>query len=112
MLQTIHGCDSLVTLHLTTSVGIEDQHVDVFMSVYPNPITNIVNIQYTNSVQTEMKDIQLYDAYGKLLGVFETNNYSPIQTIQIDMSRFSSGIYFVKAVADNNVLTVRKILKN
>lgn len=113
MLQTIHGCDSIVTLHLTTSVGIEDQHVDVFMSVYPNPITNIVNIQYAmNSVQTEKKEVQLYDVYGKLLGVFETSDDSPIQTIQIDMSRFSSGIYFVKAVAENNVLAVRKIIKN
>ena len=30
---------------------------------------------------------------------------------QIDLSPFAPGIYFIKAVADGNVITVRKVVK-
>jgi hypothetical protein len=35
---------------------------------------------------------------------------SSVQT-QIDLSHYAAGIYFVKAVADGNVVAVRKVVK-
>ncbi len=43
-LQTVHGCDSVVTLHLTITVGLDD-HETVDFKVFPNPTTGILNVQ-------------------------------------------------------------------
>ena len=40
------------------------------------------------------------------------NNYSPLQTAQIDLSRYANGIYFIKAVAEDKTIAMRKIIKN
>ena len=122
-LQTVHGCDSVVTLHLTITVGIEDHNLGASMTVYPNPTTGIVNVQCTmNNVQEETVDFLVYDAFGRLLrstdGV-ETQNFASLQTdthgssvqTQIDLFRFAPGIYFVKAVANGKDVAVRKVVK-
>ncbi len=122
--QTIHGCDSVVTLHLTITVGIDDHNLAASMTVYPNPTTGIVNVQCTmNNVQVGTMEILVYDAFGRLLrttdGV-ETQNFASLQTdthgssvqTQIDLSRYAPGVYLIKAVADGNVVAVRKIVKN
>ena len=36
--------------------------------------------------------------------------HAPVQT-QIDLSRYANGVYFIKAVADGNVIGVRKVVK-
>lgn len=107
-LQTIHGCDSVVTLHLTITVGIDDHDLAASMTVYPNPTTSVINVQFTmNNVQAETMEIRLYDAYGKLLNVVAANND---ETVQIDLSAFAPGIYFIKAVTEGNVVAVRKVV--
>ena len=118
-LQTAHGCDSVVTLHLTITVGIEDHNLGASMTVYPNPTTAVVNVECAmNDVQAGTVEFHVFDAYGKLVdvtiagvsgaqGVCDT----PLQTAQIDLSPFAPGVYFIKAVADRNVVAVRKIVK-
>ena len=102
-LQTNHGCDSVVTLHLTITVGVDNYYGIDFM-VYPNPTDNIINIQFTNNY-SPITEIRVYDMYGKILDVVRTNNYSsmPSEMMQIDLSRFASGVYFIKALSDGNV---------
>ena len=109
--QTVHGCDSVVTLHLTITVGV-DNYDGFDFKVYPNPTSNIVNVHCSmNNGQTETLEIRLYDAYGRLLGVVETHGRASLQTAQIDLSQFADGIYFVKAVADGKTVAVRKVVK-
>ncbi|MBO6079956.1 MAG: T9SS type A sorting domain-containing protein, partial [Bacteroidales bacterium] len=121
--QTVHGCDSVVTLHLTITVGIDDHHLGASMTVYPNPTTGMVNVQCTmNNTQAEKVEFQLFDAFGRLLRTTDgvgANNDSPLRTdghgssaqTQIDLSHYASGIYFIKAVADGNAVAVRKVVK-
>ena len=110
-LQTVHGCDSVVTLHLTITVGV-DNYDGFDFKVYPNPTSDIVNVQCTmNNVQFGDMELHLVDAYGRLLDVVRANNYLPLQTAQIDLSLYANGIYFLKAVADEKVVAVRKVVK-
>lgn len=110
-LQTVNGCDSVVTLHLTVSVGI-DNYDGFNFKVYPNPTNGVVFVQCVmNDVQVETMEIRLYDAYGKLLDIEEIQGVTTLRTAQIDMSRFASGVYFIQAVADGNVVAVRKVVK-
>ena len=109
-LQTVHGCDSVVTMHLTITVGIDDHDLGASMTVYPNPTNDIVNVQITNH-NSPITQIHVFDAYGKLVGVVETRCTTSLQTAQIDLSRYAPGVYFVKAVADDKVVAVRKVVK-
>lgn len=105
-LQTVHSCDSVVTLHLTITVGIDNHDLTASMTVYPNPTNGVVNVQFTmNNVRAKTTEIQLYDAYGKLLQVRDGN------ASQIDLSPFAPGVYFVKAVTNGNMMGVRKVVK-
>ena len=72
------------------------------LKVWPNPTKSILNIQTTNH-NSPITDVHVYDVYGKLVdAVVGVNNYSPLQTAQIDMSGFPDGIYFVHV---GNVVT-------
>ena len=111
-LTATNGCDSTVTLHLTVSVGIDD-HNDFAFKLYPNPTNGVVNVQCTmHNVQAGAMEFHVFDAYGKLVDVVEMNTHgSSAQTAQIDLSGFAAGVYFVKAVADGNVVAVKKVVK-
>ena len=109
--QTVHGCDSVVTLHLTITVGIDDYDGFDF-KVYPNPTSNIVNVQCTmNNVQFGEAEIQVVDMYGRLVDVVETQNFASLQTAQIDLSRYANGVYFIKLIAEDKTIAVRKVVK-
>ena len=41
----------------------------------------------------------------------ETQNFASLQTARIDLSHYAAGVYFVKAMADDNVIAVRKVVK-
>jgi polyhydroxybutyrate depolymerase len=67
------------------------------LMLYPNPTTGILNVQLSNG-DSPNTEIQVFDMYGKLLDVVvETNDYSPLRTMQIDLSGFSDGVYIVRA---------------
>ena len=96
------------------TVGIDDYNGFNF-KVYPNPTSNIVNVECKMG-NGELGDviIQLYDVYGKLLGVnvVGANDYSPRQTAQIDLSRYANGVYFIKLVSGGGqYIATRKIVK-
>ena len=67
-----------------------------------------------NNVHEGTVEFQLFDAFGRLLrktdGV-ETQNFASLQTARIDLSHYAAGVYFIKAVADGNVVAVRKVVK-
>ena len=98
-------------MHLSITVGIDDHDLGASMTVYPNPTNDIVNVQITNH-NSPITQIHVFDAYGKLVDVVETRCTTSLQTAQIDMSGFASGVYFFKAVADDRVVAVRKVIKN
>ena len=106
-LQTVHGCDSVVTLHLTITVGIDElQTVD--FKVYPNPTSDIINVQcIMNNVQLNGAEIQIVDMYGKLLQIKPFDD----KTSHVDLTGYANGIYFVKLIAEDKTIAVRKVVK-
>ncbi len=97
----------------TIVTGINNHDLNASLKVYPNPTSNFVNVQLTmNNEQLNNVEIQVFDVFGKLLDIVETQNFASLQTTKIDMFPYANGVYFIKAVADGNVLAVRKVVKN
>ena len=69
---------------------------------------------FTHNQQLDDVEIQLYDVYGRLLEVVTMGaaRGASLQTIQINLSRYANGVYFVKAVSDEKVVAVRKVVKD
>lgn len=76
--------------------------VDNSISVYPNPATDIINIQSN----TTIKSMQLYDVQGRVLQTSLENNANAV----IDISQKSNGIYFLKITSEKGS-KVEKIVK-
>jgi len=101
------ACNASDSVTVTVNTGIDD-HDGFDFTVYPNPTTNIVNVQCTMyNVQFSGTEIHIVDMYGKLV---RTKPFDG-ETTLIDISDLANGIYFVKAVADGNVVAVRKVEK-
>lgn len=81
-------------------LGIDDFAANNF-SVYPNPVTDILNIRSTASVDA----IAVYDVLGKLVLATTPGIISP----SIDMSALNSGVYLVKVTIGDASKTVKVI---
>ena len=72
------------------------------VSIYPNPITNLFQIHSTSILQ----EVIVYDVLGAL--IYKSTAKS--DTITIDSSSYSKGVYFVR-VLDIEGSTLKKIIK-
>jgi hypothetical protein len=103
------GCDSTAILHLTLHTnGIANPLFTTPITLYPNPTNNKFTVQYpTNGISLDNAEIQLFDAFGKLLLRVPVTG----ETTEIDLSDFASSIYLVKWMTDGNVMAVGKVVK-
>jgi hypothetical protein len=66
--------------------------------IYPNPATSVVNI-YNHDPQTSVKEIHLYDLYGrKLMSGNESGDRNPVQLI---IGQLNKGIYMIEVITEN-----------
>ena len=102
-LQTADGCDSVVTLHLTITVGIDDHNLSG-IELFPNPTNRILNIR-----GGDIQRIDIYSVDGQLLYTKENNGSDQMQ---VDVSQFAAGQYFVKVQSSDNRTVSRKFIVN
>jgi hypothetical protein len=84
------------------TLGINNPNMDATISIYPNPVKDVVTIRSASQIQS----IQLYDVQGRLLQtmVIDKNEY------QFNLSERTNGVYFVKITSDGGV-KIEKIIK-
>lgn len=85
----------------TISLTDIDNKGEKKLSIYPNPVSNILTI----SSQTPIR-VQITDLSGRIVSQFNANALD----YAIDMSGFDNGIYLVKVEMDNNTELI-KIIK-
>lgn len=92
----------------TAPLGIYSvQYPDLKFSVYPNPSTSEVNIEFeTNS--SEIYSIAIYSVFGQVLKESKIDK----NKITIDISNLNEGIYFIAVTDKQNRQWTRRIIKN
>jgi hypothetical protein len=80
------------------------------ISVYPNPITDKVNILIRNEA-IEIYAIKIMDITGRVILITETEVNDKVKNIVLDMSAYASGIYTISVSnpIETKVFKVRKI---
>ena len=86
------------------TVGIDNYTLDNSVTVYPNPTTGVVQIK---NEEWRMENVEVYDAYGKLLQTMSVFDH----TVNIDLSSYAKGTYFVRVTTERGVVT-KRVVKN
>ena len=75
-----------------------------FVKYYPNPTAGVLNIQVTVQMKAEAKIINVFNAAGEVVSQTKTGP-SNSGIIQVDLSRYTNGIYFIqiKTATTNSV---------
>jgi len=92
--------------------GVETVLTDDFeMNIYPNPVTSIVNIEFTLKTN-RLVSFKLHDELGKLVKIGNQNRCIKGENkMQITIDNLKSGIYFVSLNLDGKVFTKQIIKK-
>ena len=80
---------------------IEEKTIN--LGLYPNPVSDRLFIE----TDAEIKDVVIYDVYGRRLQSIVNNQ----QSLSIDVADLKSGIYFIK-INTNKGNIVKRIIKN
>jgi hypothetical protein len=77
------------------------------VNIYPNPATNMIRVESVRFINQD-RTLALYNFYGRK--VFEINIPAGTGSIEFDVSRMGSGMYFCRIVSGEFVV-VKKIIK-
>jgi sugar lactone lactonase YvrE len=88
-----------------TSLGIEQFHNNIQVTVYPNPASQVLNITFTKNTESS-NTIKLVNLIGQTI-------YSNVidKSEVIDISGFTKGIYMLVVTDDNNTVTKKIIIE-
>lgn len=99
---TTYGKITVVTSTLTT--GIESlKHTSTKLSVFPNPSTDEVSVTFNTN--KEKTTIEVFDIEGRLVMIDEATREIGQNTVKINVSNFSQGIYIVRAGTETFKIT-------
>jgi hypothetical protein len=85
-----------------SSVNILEKQTENF-SIYPNPVTNNLTVEHTETID----DLKIFDMQGKIYLHLSPKK----ETVNIDMTSFAAGIYFLRIVSNDKINT-SKVIKN
>lgn len=92
------------------TVGVFDKGENAFdeTSIFPNPVTNTLNVQI-NSTSNHSCVFEVLAFNGKMVKYFKRDMETGIQTLSLNVKDLKSGIYFLKIIS-NGDLFIRKFI--
>lgn len=84
------------------SWSVDENDCTVLVNIYPNPATSTVNIKGEN-----IEAVYMYNAVGQLV---VTLNVSGGKQSAIDVSGFTTGIYFMNVISQNGGSVLKKVV--
>ena len=85
-------------------------NIMVQAALYPNPATDMVTLEFTTPHTLEStSEFSIYDGYGKLLNVVSLGSVIGQQRIELDISRFDPGLYYIRLVVGSEMQTLRLV---
>ncbi len=83
------------------------------LRVYPNPAMDVVNIDFLVE-KSDFVTVSLLNAFGQTMHIEQLKDFSRIgiNTIKLDLSLFSSGVYYIKLQDAEKTITKKILLGN
>jgi len=93
---------------LPEALSIHESQTEAMVSIYPNPSTDILHIEFINESTSAKKNIEIYNQVGQLVYTVSTNE----SRLNLYKSEIGTGIYFMRIREEDNLLTRKKIIFN
>jgi hypothetical protein len=84
-------------------LDISEKEISKIIKIFPNPVTNIVQIEVSEEVQLD--GIELFDMSGKKVKTYNSFDRN------LNISGLSSGTYFLKLLTQEGILTKKVIIE-
>lgn len=103
-LQTVHGCDSLITIALFVNLKVSINETDMHsFKVYPNPTSGQLKIE---NGELKINKVEVFNIFGTKLSTINTQ-HSTLNTQEVDLSSFAKGVYII-VINDEKMIKVVK----
>jgi hypothetical protein len=79
--------------------------------IYPNPATNIINVQISSTTPTNYTSMRIYDSKGNIVYRENFERTQQTTTRQVNVSTFINGVYYLELNIDNNNMTTLIFVK-
>ena len=80
------------------------------MSVYPNPTRGLINIEFSN-IDNKVSSLSIVNVLGDRIYNDDIDSSTPKYSNQLDLSKYSDGIYFVRFKTKDGFITRKLILQ-
>lgn len=98
--------DAFVTKLNATPAGIRENVRNQNISVYPNPAKGNFYVNINQDIKTS-SEIMVYNSLGQMI---ERKNNKMGSSVNIDLSSYSEGVYFLEVKTDGQILGQKKII--
>jgi hypothetical protein len=102
------GCSATVisTVNVNSCVGVIELDNNSTVSIFPNPTNGILNINFTNSLESNIS-VSVSNAIGQIVLNEKLNS----SKTTLNIKQLPTGMYFINIIKDNKVLGIQKIIK-
>jgi len=88
------------------SVGINEEQKEVGLSVYPNPVADVLRVRFADKSVLSLVAITISDMLGR-----EVLRFKAKSNTALDVSTLKSGLYMVRTKSENGVSSSAKFVK-
>lgn len=91
----------------TSNSGVNAYSDSPLLSVYPNPVVDVLYCEIGKDFVAENSSFQILDVFGRVVKQQSVNS----RNFAIDVKGLESGLYFVRLIADGQGLETKKFVK-
>ncbi len=94
----------------TLVTGINPDRTIPSVKFFPNPVKDVLNIQYSGNPLKEMQ-LEICDIAGRTISLQKFFNIESGQTISLNVNSLRQGIYFCKMLSGKQIIRIEKFSK-
>jgi hypothetical protein len=104
-----HGGPDYWIVKLSAYIGIKEIGNNIFINIYPNPISSNSTITFTYPSTGEKKEIVINDVNGKEVVRYALPQWSTTQTVKLP--QMAGGIYIARLAGENGSANVKFVVE-
>ena len=102
-----NACGSATkTYNATTNCRESEELTAANFNMYPNPASDVVNIEFWSDKDGMQKDLKVLDLSGRTVMVQKIQTISGRQSVQISLAQFAKGVYMIELNYQRNKLVI------
>ena len=92
------------------ATGFKPVKEEAFVKLYPNPVNDVLNIQYAGKLLDEMQ-LEIWDMAGRQVSVQKFNDVASGQQLSVNVNTLYKGLYLCKILSGQQVIRIEKFTK-